>query len=101
MAIVASFMYSPQGEPVPAPAASQTDPAGLDAVVERLVEFDEGAALRVVEVHDVGAGRRVVALADQLGVGVLEGGRHVQLASDAQEQRARVSGQPVGQVSAE
>src|SRR2546430_13576011 len=79
---------------------SQTDLAGLDALVERRVQPDECAAVRVVEIDDVGSGGRIVALADELALRVLEGGRHVQLAADAHEQRTGIPGQAIDEVGA-
>src|SRR5438445_524805 len=79
---------------------SQTDLAGLDALVERRVQPDECAAVRVVEIDDVDGGGRIVALADELALRVLEGGRHVKLAAEAQEQRTGILGQAVDEVGA-
>src|SRR3989441_1074744 len=79
---------------------SQTDLAGLDALVERRVQPDECAAVRVVEIDDVDGGGRIVALADELALRVLEGGRHVQLAAEAHEQRTGILGQAIDEVGA-
>src|SRR2546422_173597 len=79
---------------------SQTDLAGLDALVERRVQPDECAAVRVVEIDDVDGGGRIVALVDELALRVLEGGRHVKLAAEAQEQRTGILGQAVDEVGA-
>src|SRR5438067_7435894 len=61
---------------------SQADPAGLDAVVQRGVELDVGLELGMIEQDDVGDGRGVVAVADQVLLGVLERRRHVERAAD-------------------
>src|SRR5437762_13737806 len=95
MAIVSLLICSP---PRGRPCRSPTDPAALDAVVCGLVEPDERMAVRVVEVDGVVGAGRVVALADQLVLGVFEGRRHVHRAPDAQEERARVVGMTAAEV---
>src|SRR6266852_6721213 len=81
MAIVSALMDLPH-----------TDLSGLDAVVERLVQRDEGAALVVVEVDEVLGGGGVEALAHELRLRVLERGGDVELAPNAQEHRPRGRG---------
>src|SRR2546422_1657969 len=98
MAIVSLLIWSPRGG---RPWRSPTDPAALDAVVGGLVEPDERMAVRVVDVDGVVGAGRVVALADELALRVLEGGRHVHRAPDAQEEGARVVGQTADKVSTE
>src|SRR5205809_5899938 len=98
MAIVSLLICSP---PRGRPCRSPTDPAALDAVVCGLVEPDERMAVRVVEVDGVVGAGRVVALADGLALGVLEGGRRVHRAPYAQGERARVVGQTAHEVGTE
>src|SRR5579864_6444917 len=80
---------------------SEPDLAGVDSIVERLVEPNERLALRIVEVDDVRGRDGIVPLANKIRLRVLEGGGHCDLAPQAHQERACVLGQLVDQVCPE
>src|SRR3989441_7805658 len=91
-----SFMIPPLEQHTA--SQSQAELAALNALVERLVEPYECLALRIAKVEDIGSGCRIVALAHEFTLRVLEGGGQVHPAPQTQEQRTRVPGQTGDQV---
>src|SRR5882672_4085462 len=94
------FIIPPRSSNIPQ-SQSQAELAGLDALIERLVEPYECLAFGIVKVEEVGGGRRIVALAHEFMLRVLEGGGQFHPAAETQEQRTRVRGQARDQVRPE
>ncbi len=57
----------------------------MNAAVERQIELNKGLVFGIVEIERVTGRGRIVALAHQIGFGVLERAGDVQLFTDAQE----------------
>src|SRR5215831_2563792 len=82
------------------PRLLQTDLASLDLLVEHLIKPDKVSVLRMVEIDCVGGCQRIIPLAHQVGLGAFERAGEFKLGANADEERTRISGQPVDQMPA-